>query len=71
MSTVQHLPYDRLRMHDEVGHLLEEIRRLVARRADAAAAGASPDALDARLGWLRGRLARTVSVRGPDFDGAA
>lgn len=71
MSTVQQLPYDEARVHDEVEDLLGEIRRLVARRAAAVAAGASPDPLDARLGWLRGQLARIVSHHGPDFDAAA
>ncbi len=71
MSTVQFLPYDRQLVHDDVDDVLGEIRRLVARRAEAVAAGACPDPLDARIAWLRGRLARIVSEHGPDFDAAA
>jgi hypothetical protein len=71
MSTVQFLPYDRQLLHEDVDDVLGEIRRLVARRAEAVAAGADPEPLDARLAWLRGRLARLVSTRGPDFDAAA
>ena len=71
MSTVQILPYDRQLVHDDVDDVLGEIRRLVARRAEAAAAGASTDPLDARLAWLRRRLARVVSAHGPGFDAAA
>ncbi|HSP71581.1 MAG TPA: hypothetical protein VLN26_04380 [Gaiellaceae bacterium] len=71
MSTVQFLPYERQQTHDDVDDLLGEIRRLVARRAEAVAGGASADPLDARLAWLRGRLARIVREHGPDFDAAA
>ncbi|HET8607312.1 MAG TPA: hypothetical protein VFL66_09820 [Gaiellaceae bacterium] len=70
MSTAQRLPYDRAGAREDADALLEEIRDLVERRAEAAAAGLATDALDARLGWARGRLARLVSG-GPDLDDAA
>lgn len=71
MSTVQFHRYERRLLHDDVDGILGEIRRLVARRAEAAAAGAATEPLDARLARLRGRLARIVSEHGPDFDAAA